>query len=120
MRWERGRPPPAAARPDQVLMSDARFAKPARRMPNGDPDFNIKELPKLERFFARLAPAITRFAKKHSLRIERYYHQLPSWEFCFDHPKGGCAYIEIRRESDDEFSVISAWWIDKAGTRSSR
>ncbi len=89
-------------------------------MPNGDPDFHTKELPILERFFAQVAPAITRFAERHSLRIQRYYHDLPSWQLCFEHPKGGCAYVEVRRERDDAFRLLSAWWVDGAGTRSSR
>src|SRR5262245_58191383 len=89
-------------------------------MPNGDPDFQTKELPTLKRFFARLAPAITRFAERHSLRIQRYYHDLPSWQLCFTHPKGGSAYVEVRREGDAAFRVLSAWWVDGAGSRSSR
>jgi len=79
-------------------------------MANGDPNFHRKELPELERFFARLAPAITRFADRYSLRIERYYHQLPSWELHFAHPKGGSAYLEIRREGKSSFRVLSMWW----------
>ena len=89
-------------------------------MPNGDPDFHTKELPTLERFFARLAPAITRFAERHSLRIQRYYHDLPSWQLCFDHPAGGSAYVELRRVDDDTFRVHSVWWLDDRPNRKRR
>src|SRR5678815_3837108 len=91
-------------------------------MPNGDPDFHRNELPVLEQFFARLEPEIKRFADSLSLTIQRYYHQLPSWQLCFSHPKGGSAYVEVRRVDDELFRLHSVWWIDDAAssTRSSR
>ncbi len=89
-------------------------------MPNGDPKFHETELPKLDAFFARFADALTAFATERGLRIERYYHQLPSWEFCFKHPAGGSAYVEMRRVDDDVFRLHSAWWIDDRRNRKRR
>src|SRR5579872_732750 len=54
-------------------------------MPNGDPDFNVKEL---ERFFSALAPVLEGFAQRHNLRLEKYYHEEPSWGFLCRHPSG--------------------------------
>ena len=86
-------------------------------MPNGDPNFHVTELPTLEAFFGRIADDLTAFATEHGLRIERYYHQLPSWEFCVDHPVGGSAYMELRRVDDATFRIHSAWWVDDRGAR---
>ena len=41
-------------------------------MPNGNPDFNVKEL---ERFFSALAAVLEGFAQRHNLRLEKYYHR---------------------------------------------
>jgi hypothetical protein len=61
-------------------------------LPNGNPNFATEELPALEVFFRPLKPALERFATDHNLMIERYYHDLPAWDFRFRHPKGGEAY----------------------------
>jgi|SRR6516162_655474 len=90
---------------------------PVVPMPNCDPNLRAKELPKLELFFARIAPAITRFAERHSLSIQRYYDDLPSWQLCFDHPRDGSAYVEVRQEGPGSFVLLSVWWVDSAGTR---
>ena len=91
-------------------------------MPNGDPDFHEKELPALERFFSTLKPVLTAFATRRNLAIDKYYHQVPAWEFRFRHPSGGEAYLEVRRVDDETVELISAWWQDDydAATRSTR
>src|SRR5262245_29109271 len=38
-----------------------------------------KELPALEAFFAPIAGVLKDFADDHSLMLDRYYHQSPSW-----------------------------------------
>ena len=58
-------------------------------MPNGNPKFNVEELPKLEEFFAPFSDELQRFAEKHNLLIDKYWHQFHSWRFSFKHPKGG-------------------------------
>jgi hypothetical protein len=58
-------------------------------MPNGDPDFDAKGRRELDRFFSALAPALESFAQQNNLRLQKYYHQAPSWGFLFRHPSGG-------------------------------
>lgn len=81
-------------------------------MPNGNPNFDSEELPQLEAFFAPLTPTLERFATHHNLAVDKYYHQLPSWEFRFRHPKGGEAYVEVRRADDSSIRIAKAWWQD--------
>ncbi|MHC4069727.1 MAG: hypothetical protein ACYS18_10845 [Planctomycetota bacterium] len=91
-------------------------------MPNGDPDWHVKEYPILEKFFSKISDTLYKFAGSRNLQIEKYYHQLPSWWFKFRHPKGGEAYLEVRRINDEEVMLIQAWWYDDydASTRSSK
>lgn len=91
-------------------------------VPNGNPKFREEELPGLELFFSSIADTLNEFAAKHNLRIDRYYHQSPSWAFRFRHPKGGAASVEVMREADDSIMVYSSWWLDdyKAFTRFAR
>ena len=78
-------------------------------MPNGNPDFNVKEL---ERFFSALAAVLEGFAQRHNLRLEKYYHQAPSWGFLFRHPSGGVGKIEVQRVSEATVCILSDWWYD--------
>ena len=78
-------------------------------MPNGNPDFNVKEL---ERFFSALAAVLEGFAQRHNLRLQKYYHQAPSWDFLFRHPLGGVGQIEVQRASEATISIVSDWWYD--------
>ena len=91
-------------------------------MPNGDPDWHVTELPKLERFFAPLTDEIRQFALVHNISIERYYHEGPQWSLQFTPPQGGNAAIAIRRLSEDTFVVHMVWFSDDydAATRSSK
>ena len=81
-------------------------------MPNGDPDFGLHQKPKLERFFRVIATVLEGFARRHNLRIEKYYHQSPSWSFLFRHPKGGTAKVEVHREGEVLLRISWCWWYD--------
>jgi hypothetical protein len=81
-------------------------------MPNGHPDFDVKERKELDRFFSALAPALEGFAQRHNLRLQKYYHQAPSWDFLFRHPSGGVGQIEVQRASEATISIVSDWWYD--------
>ena len=81
-------------------------------MPNGDPDWGVKEYPKLEAFFSKISPILEGFANKHNLLIEKYYHQGPNWDFRFRHPKGGLAYVSVRRVNDQHIAIDGVWWVD--------
>jgi hypothetical protein len=86
-------------------------------MPNGDPNFDRTEE---DAYFSTIADAINRFADRHNLLIEKYYHDSPSWALRFNHPKGGHVSIYVERRTDDEVGVSSVWHIDdyNAFTRS--
>lgn len=81
-------------------------------MPNGDPEFGEKSLPRLEAFFAKLAPLLNRFASKHNLKLEKYYHESSSWSLQFRHPHGGIAKIDVEKHSDNTVRIWACWWHD--------
>lgn len=81
-------------------------------MPNGSHEFYEKELLALETFFAQIADVLNEFASKHSLMLDRYYHDSPSWRFNFRHPKGGVASIDVMKQADDSARIYNYWWID--------
>jgi len=91
-------------------------------VPNGNPNFAEEELPALEAFFRPLAPTLERFASEHHLLIDRYYHDGPGWDFRFRHPRGGEAYVEVRRAADGAIKIIKMWWQDdyERATRSAK
>lgn len=68
--------------------------------------------PDLVKFFSRFADSLLEFAGKHNLRVDKYWHDFPSWRFSFQHPKGGVACIEVMREGDEELKVYGYWWLD--------
>jgi hypothetical protein len=76
----------------------------------------------LDNFFSQFAWAFLNFAAEHHLRIDKYWHNFPSWRFSFRHPKGGAACIEVLKEGGTHLSVLAYWWLDNydQGTRSSR
>jgi len=82
----------------------------------------IKDTSPLDDFFSQFSWAFLNFAAQHHLRVDKYWHDFPSWRFSFRHPKGGAACIEVFREGDTELSVSGYWWIDDydQGTRHSR
>ena len=91
-------------------------------MPNGNRHFKEEELPVLEEFFSRIGDLLTKFADDFNLKIERYWHQMPSWRLNFKHPKGGFACIEVMKNHESEIKIYSYWWLDDfdKGTRHSR
>ena len=81
-------------------------------MPNGDPNWGKEVYPKLEQFFAKIASVIEGFAELHNLKIEKYYHQFPSWDLQFRHPMGGVGQIEIGRDGEESLYIFTCWWKD--------
>jgi hypothetical protein len=81
-------------------------------MPNGTPQFLEQELPTLEAFFSEISDVLKKFAEDFNLKIDQYWHQMPSWRFSFKHPKDGIACIEVMKESVTAIKIYSYWWID--------
>lgn len=79
-------------------------------MPNGDPEFDLRGQ---EKWFAPLAGVIETFALEHNLFIDKYYHDLPSWDLRFSHPKGGTASISISNIAPDHANIGSVWYVDE-------
>jgi len=81
-------------------------------MPNGDPDFAHTTLPQLEALFAPLSEACHRFAKRHNIKIQKYYHEFPAWSFLFRHPAGGIGKIDLVKKSETTIGIWQYWWYD--------
>jgi hypothetical protein len=79
-------------------------------VPNGG--MTREEFAKLEKFFEPLAGCIEGFAARHNLRLDRYYHESPSWSLRFSHPLGGSAAIDVLRVAAGALEVRSHWWVD--------
>jgi hypothetical protein len=82
-------------------------------MPNGSPDFDERERPLLEQFFAPVADCLERFGLEHNLMLTRYWHQEPCWDFMFRHPLGGVGRIMIHKAGEDLLSVQGLRWVDR-------
>ena len=76
----------------------------------------------LNEIFASISPTLLKFAEKHNLRADKYWHNFPSWRFSFKHPSGGLASIEVMAESNDFLKIYGYWWIDDfdSGSRYSK
>jgi hypothetical protein len=85
-------------------------------MPNGNPDITAADWVKIKAFFDRIAPLLVDFADAHNLAIGKYYHESPSWDFCFRHPKRGGASIHIERFDDSTIRLNKSWYIDRYET----
>ncbi len=81
-------------------------------MPNGDPDWGVKEYPKLESFFSRISDTLEEFADSYNLLIDKYYHQSPAWSFLFRHPKGGVGKMSVCKNGNDQVTIVPIWWLD--------
>lgn len=81
-------------------------------MPNGDPKWEKKVLPKLEEFFKKISNVLEDFASTHNLFIEKYFRQMPLWMFTFQHPKGGKGQIVVEKINNKLVIVRPCWWID--------
>jgi hypothetical protein len=82
-------------------------------MPNGSPDFDEKERPQLDQFFAPVAACLEQFGQEHNLLLTRYWHQEPCWDFMFRHPLRGVGRIMIHKAGEDLLSVLGLWWVDR-------
>jgi hypothetical protein len=78
-------------------------------VPNGDPHFDLR---RQEQWFAPLAGGIKAFAREYNLFIDMYYHDSPSWDLRFNHPKGGNASLSISNVARDHASIGSSWYVD--------
>lgn len=78
-------------------------------MPNGDPDFDPKEL---DIFFAPIADVMVRFSVGHGLQLEKHYHESPAWSFLFRHPKKGIAKLDVQKVEEEKVRIDLAWWYD--------
>jgi hypothetical protein len=79
-------------------------------MPNGSND--PAERAELEAFFRDLADALTDFANRHNMRLQKYYHDAPEWTFTFRHPQAGVSAIEVLRVGPELRRVDCCWWYD--------
>ena len=71
-----------------------------------------EELAKVKEFFMKIEDVLHLFAKDHNLRIEKYYHYIPGWEFLFRHQLGGQCYIEILKSDKNNVSICGCWSLD--------
>jgi len=62
--------------------------------------------------FAPYAEGLEAFASTHNLLIERYYHDTPMWSFCFSHPRGGQAKLDLSIDESGAINLQTVWWID--------
>src|SRR5262245_22645687 len=82
-------------------------------MPNGHPDFDETERPRLEQFFAPVADCLVGFGLAHNLMLTRYWHQEPCWDYLFRHPLGGVGRIMVYQAGEERLSVEGLWWVDR-------
>ncbi len=78
-------------------------------MPNGDPNFDVEDM---ELFFAPIADAVHEFAKRRNLLVDKYYHDSWVWSLRFNHPKGGQASMQLRRDDVNHLLLSSVWYYD--------
>jgi len=74
-------------------------------------EWSEKELPKIKAFFRKISHILNKFAQRHNLNIEKYYHDGPSWDFLFRHPEGGVCYIEVRMFDERHVELCGDWSI---------
>ncbi len=76
-------------------------------------DWLDRRLPTLEAAFAPLAAVLVAFGERYGLVREEFPRCEPAWRFCFSHPRGGSAHVEVRgAEESLEIAVASGWWVD--------
>lgn len=66
----------------------------------------------IEKSLDYVAPTLLKFAQQHNLKINKYWHSLPSWRFSFKHPNTGLACIEVMAEGENSLKIYAYWWID--------
>ena len=62
--------------------------------------------------FEEYAEAFVRFARAHRLTIDKYPKGAPMWSFCFSHPAGGQAKLDLTIGETGDIKLASLWWID--------
>jgi hypothetical protein len=62
--------------------------------------------------FASYAQDLDAFAKAHNLLIDRYYHDSSEWSFCFAHPRGGQARLDLGIDELGKVTLETVWWVD--------
>jgi hypothetical protein len=62
--------------------------------------------------FEKYAPALEDFARSHNLHIDKYLHGGSQWAFCFEHPRGGQATLELKIDGVGAVTVEQSWWVD--------
>jgi len=62
--------------------------------------------------FASYANDFEAFASAHNLLIQKYYHDGPTWSFCFAHPRGGQAKLDLTIGDSGTLTLETVWWID--------
>lgn len=84
--------------------------------PNGfaSQEERLKFINRLDREFSSYKDLIELFAKKYNLRIEKYFHDFPSWDLTFQRKDGVYGRIEIlfRTEQNDGFDLYLILWQD--------
>jgi hypothetical protein len=83
-------------------------------MPNGQSGSRDEYLLQLAAAFEPVAQVLEKFGERHNLRLEKYYHEEPSWSFTFRHPSGGIGKIGIlsRSTEGEGFDLNCSWWYD--------
>jgi len=62
--------------------------------------------------FASYSESFDAFARSHNLLIEKYHHDTPMWSFCFSHPEGGQAKLDLFIDESGAITLYPVWWID--------
>jgi hypothetical protein len=62
--------------------------------------------------FGAFAAELEAFAGSRNLLIDKYYHDAPYWSFCFAHPLGGQAKLDLRIDEQGVVMLETVWWID--------
>jgi hypothetical protein len=85
-------------------------------MPNGNDSLASSDWAKIRAFFQRYSAVLLDFACAHNLAVDEYYHESPAWLFCFRHPKGGGAHVQLERLDDLNIRIFGAWYVDEYET----
>jgi hypothetical protein len=85
-------------------------------MPNGNHEITPAEWTKIRAFFDGISAILSKFATKHNLAVDKYYHESPTWSFRFRHPKGGGAAVHVERLNESAVRVNGSWYIDEYET----
>src|SRR5256885_16709010 len=71
-----------------------------------EPELADDKFAELEGCFSPLAPMLQAFAERHNLRIEKYRHLSPRWDFVFRPGADEIGCIMVLREDRDGVSVF--------------